>query len=114
MTHLCELRKAKMVFYLPYLACCNTLEDHSKGICTQTGLWGCMRLHEHAHVCAHTHSGSPKLVLGITSVTLNSPRQASLSSLVLLASLLWGISFSAFSGYNYKWSTAPTQHLQDF
>lgn len=55
MTHLCELRKAKMVFYLPYLACCNTLEDHSKGICTQTGLWGCMCLHADGHVCVHTH-----------------------------------------------------------
>lgn len=113
MTHLCECHEAKMVFCLPHLACCKpqthvarTDAHRSVGVHVCACRW--------THVCAHMHPGNPKPVSGITPVTLNSQRQASWASLVLLASLLLGIPFSVFSGYNYKWSTAPTQHLQDF
>lgn len=80
-----------------------------------TGLWVCMLLHVDRHTCVHTCTREGQSWCEESpSITRSSRRQASQSSLVLLASLLWGISFSVFSGYNYTWSTTPTQHLQDF
>lgn len=80
-----------------------------------TGLWVCMLLHVDGHTCVLTCTREGQSWCEESpSITRSSQRQASQSSLVLLASLLWGIPFSVFSGYNYTWSTTPTQHLQDF
>ena len=107
-----------MALCLPHRGCCNPQTHIASADAHRS-----VGVHDFAcrwtHVCAHMHSGSLKPVSRITPITLNSQRQnsqkqASWASLVLLANLLWGIPFSVFSGYNYKWSTAPTQQLQDF